>query len=308
MPEPMTASIRAARSVTLVGALVNIILILLKFLAGIFGNSQALIADAVHSVSDLFTDVVVLFGVRMGRKPPDDEHPFGHARIETLASAIVGIALIITALYLGIKSALNIYQHTECYPTDLALMGAGVSIAFKEALFHYTVRTGRRIKSQLVVANAWHHRSDALSSVAVFLGVLGTKIKPSWHILDSVAALLVSFFIVKVGLDILRIALREFTDTAPHPETICKIEQCALSVDGVIDAHDLKVRSSGGFYQMEIHIVVDGQLTVAEGHQIAKNVERCLVEDVESLDRIIVHVDPAPDNNSQDDNSVTDNS
>jgi len=293
MPESMTTSFRAARSVTVVGALVNTILILLKFFAGIFGSSQALIADAVHSVSDLFTDVVVLLGIRIGRKPPDERHPFGHARIETLASTIVGIALITTALYLGIKASLNIYHHNEYYPTGLALIAAVVSIALKEAIFHYTVHTGRRIKSQLIIANAWHHRSDALSSVAVLLGVAGTRIKPSWHILDSFAALLVSFFIVKVGLEILRIALREFIDTAPKPEIISKIEQCALTVDGVLDTHDLRVRTSGGFYQMEIHIVVDGQLTVAEGHRIAKAVESCLVKDVDNLDRIIVHVDPA---------------
>lgn len=292
MPESMTTSFRAARSVTVVGALVNTILILLKFFAGIFGSSQALIADAVHSVSDLFTDVVVLLGIRIGRKPPDERHPFGHARIETLASTIVGIALITTALYLGIKASLNIYHHNEYYPTGLALIAAVVSIALKEAIFHYTVHTGRRIKSQLIIANAWHHRSDALSSVAVLLGVAGTRIKPSWHILDSFAALLVSFFIVKVGLEILRIALREFIDTAPKPEIISKIEQCALTVDGVLDTHDLRVRTSGGFYQMEIHIVVDGQLTVAEGHRIAKAVESCLVKDVDNLDRIIVHVDP----------------
>jgi len=293
MPESMTTSFRAARSVTVVGALVNTILILLKFFAGIFGSSQALIADAVHSVSDLFTDVVVLLGIRIGRKPPDEGHPFGHARIETLASTIVGIALITTALYLGIKASLNIYHHNEYYPTGLALIAAVVSIALKEAIFHYTVHTGRRIKSQLIIANAWHHRSDALSSVAVLLGVAGTRIKPSWHILDSFAALLVSFFIVKVGLEILRIALREFIDTAPQPEIISKIEQCAFTVDGVLDTHDLRVRTSGGFYQMEIHIVVDGQLTVAEGHRIAKAVESCLVKDVDNLDRIIVHVDPA---------------
>lgn len=186
--EYMTASVRTARSVTIVGALVSIILILLKFFAGIFGSSQALIADAVHSVSDLFTDIVVLLGVGIGRKPPDEEHPFGHARVETLASAIVGIALIATAFYIGIKASLNMYHHT------------------------------------------------------------------GYH---------------------------------------SKIRQCALTVDGVIDTHDLRVRTSGGFYQMEIHIVVDGQLTVAEGHRIAKAVESCLVEDIESLDRVIVHVDPA---------------
>lgn len=292
MSKDQTASVSAGRSVTLVGVVVNIFLILIKFIAGIFGSSQALIVDAAHSVSDLFTDAVVLFGLKIGRKAPDEKHHFGHARIETLFSTFVGLVLIGTAFYLGIKAAFNIYKQTEYHPTGLALIGAGLSIAMKEALYHYTVHTGRRIKSQLVIANAWHHRSDALSSVAVFFGVLGALIKPSWHILDSFAALLVSFFIVKVGLEILKDAFRELTDTAPQPEIISKIRQCALKIDGVNDTHDLKVRTSGGLYQIEIHIIVDGQITVSEGHKIAKTVEMCLVEDVEDLDSVIVHVDP----------------
>ena len=293
MPESKTESAKAGRSVTLVAVLVNAFLIVFKFLAGIFGHSQALIADAVHSVSDLFTDFVVLLGLRIGQKAPDEEHHFGHARIETLASFIVGLALIATALYLGIKASWNIYRHTEYHPTWLALVGAGASIALKEALYHYTVHIGRRIKSSLIVANAWHQRSDALSSVAVLLGVAGARINPSWHILDSYAALCVSFFIIKVGLEILWGALREFTDTAPQPEILSKIRQCTLSVDGVIDMHDLRARTAGGLHQMELHIVVDAGLTVTEGHRIAKAVESCLAKEVAGLDQIIVHVDPA---------------
>jgi cation diffusion facilitator family transporter len=295
MPESNSTSASTGSKVTLIGVLVNTLLILLKLVTGIFGSSQALIADAVHSFSDLFTDAVVLIGLKVSQKPPDKTHHFGHARIETLASTIVGMALIGTALYIGIEASLTIHRHTEYHPTTLALFGAGVSIVLKEALYHYTIRTGRRIKSQLIVANAWHHRSDALSSVAVLIGVAGTLINPSWHILDAFAALLVSFFIVKVGLEILRDALREFTDTAPKPEIIGKIQQCALSVNGVVDTHDLRVRTSGGQYQMEIHIVVDGQLTVLEGHKIAKAVEGCLVEDVGNFDSITIHVDPKID-------------
>ena len=292
MTESKTSSAKAGRNATLLGLFVNAFLILLKFFAGIIGGSQALIADAVHSVSDLFTDAVVLFGIKIGRKPPDKEHHFGHARIETLASAVVGLALIGTAVYIGIEAALNIHRHTESHPTGIALIGAGVSIALKEALYRYTVLIGQRIKSQLIVANAWRHRSDALSSVAVLLGVAGTLINPAWHILDACAALIVSFFIVKVGLDILRKTLREFTDTAPRPEIIEKLMQLSRTVEGVMDAHDLRVRTSGGFYQAEIHIVVDGQLTVVEGHRIAKTVEHCLAAEMDELDRVIVHVDP----------------
>ncbi|MEJ2025006.1 MAG: cation diffusion facilitator family transporter, partial [Deltaproteobacteria bacterium] len=151
----------------------------------------------------------------------------------------------------------------------------------------------RRAKSRLIVANAWHHRSDSLSSVAVVLGVGGSLVHPSWHALDSYAALLVSFFIMKVGLETLWESLREFTDTAPPPEVTETIRTCAMKVPGVLDMHDLRVRTSGGLYQMETHIVVDGQLSVFEGHQIAKAVEQCLVEEVTDVERVIVHLDPA---------------
>ena len=285
-------STHAGRSVTLVGLLANSSLILLKFMAGVFGQSQALIADAVHSISDLFTDIVVLLGIKMGRKPPDEKHQFGHARMETLASAIIGLALIGTALYLGLEASLNIYRHTEYHPTSLALIGAGVSIAVKEALYHYTVKTGRRIKSQLLIANAWHHRSDAFSSIAVLLGVAGTLVNPAWYVLDAFAALLVSFFIVKIGIDIVNSCLREFIDAAPKPEVLDKIESCIRSVEGVIEMHDLRVRTFGGRFQMETHVVVSGQLTVTQGHRIAKLVESCLFEEIDDLDRVIVHVDP----------------
>ena len=180
-------NIRSGRNITIIGALVNAFLILLKFVTGILGHSQALIADAIHSVSDLFTDIIVLVGLRIGRKAPDENHPFGHARIETLTSAVLGLILIGTACYLGVEASLNIYKHTEFHPTSLALIGAALSIAFKEALYHYTVFIGKRLKSQLIVANAWHHRSDSLSSVAVLLGVGGAILKPGWHILDAYA-------------------------------------------------------------------------------------------------------------------------
>jgi cation diffusion facilitator family transporter len=292
MAESNANSTTDGKSVTLVGASVNVALIFFKLTAGILGTSQALIADAIHSVSDLFTDAVVFLGIRVGRKGPDEGHPFGHARLETLASSIVGLALILTALYLGIKSALDIYSNNQYHPKMLALIGAALSLGAKEALYHYTVRAGRRIKSQLVVANAWHHRSDAFSSIAVFLGVAGTLINPSWHILDSFAALIVSFLILKVGLEIVGKTLHEFIDAAPPAKILESIRHCTLGVEGVLEAHDLRVRTSGGLYQMEVHIVVDGDLKVIEGHNIAKEVENCLSREFDDFDRVIIHVDP----------------
>jgi cation diffusion facilitator family transporter len=292
---PKIESEKGAQSVTLVGGAVNVLLIGLKFTLGVIGNSQALIADAIHSVSDFFTDIVVLFGIWRGRKPPDEKHPFGHGRIETLATALVGIALIGTALYIGIRSALNIYSHNEYHPTLLAIVGASISIAVKEALYHYTIYTGRRIKSPLVIANAWHHRSDAFSSIAVLLGVGFAQIKPGWHILDAYAALLVSFFIIKVGLEISAKAFHELSDAAPAPEIIKKIKACSLGVEGVKEVHDLRVRTSGGKIQLEIHIVVDGRQTVVQGHRIAKKVEACLLEEVDGLNNATIHIDPLED-------------
>lgn len=283
---------QAGNKITFIGALVNLFLIAFKFFAGFLGHSQALIADAVHSISDLFTDAVVLVGLRVGRKPPDKGHHFGHARIETMASTIVGLGLVGVALYLGTKAALNIHRHTELHPTWLALGGAGLSIAFKEALYRYTIHVGHRIKSTAIVANAWHHRSDALSSVAVLIGVAGAQIRPDWHILDAYAALVVSFFIIKVGLEVVWESVRELTDAAPRSETVDRIRLCARRVDGVIDVHNLKVRTSGGLYQMELHVLVHGNLTVAQGHRIAKEVETSLDREFEDLSEVIVHVDP----------------
>jgi len=292
MKRPDTVAIRAGQRVTWVGVVANAFLIVLKFLAGIFGHSQALIADAIHSISDFITDAVVLVGLRIGRKGPDADHHFGHARIETMASGIVGICLLGVAFFIGYDAARDIYRHTESHPTWIAIAGAALSILVKEILYRYTVKVGRRIKSPAVVANAWHHRSDALSSIAVLIGVTAAQIRPGWHILDAYAALLVSFFIVKVAFDILRNMFREITDTAPAPEVIERIMKCIRSVPNVIAVHDLRARTIGGRYEVSVHVVVDPNLTVIEGHNTAQEVERCLFGEIEDVGEITVHIDP----------------
>ena len=289
---PDTVAIRAGQRVTWVGVVANAFLIVLKFLAGIFGHSQALIADAIHSVSDFFTDAVVLVGLQMGRKAPDADHHFGHARIETIASGIVGICLLAVAVFIGYDASRDIYHHTETHPTWLAIAGAALSILVKEFLYRYTILVGRSIKSPAVVANAWHHRSDALSSVAVLIGVTAAQIKSDWHILDAYAALLVSFFIVKVALEILRNTLREITDTAPKPEVIERIMKCIHGVPNVVKVHDLRARTIGGRYELSVHVVVDPNLTVIDGHNAAQEVERCLFAEIEDVGEITIHIDP----------------
>lgn len=284
--------LKAGRRVTLVGAAVNLALAALKFLAGVFGFSSALIADAVHSLSDLATDLIVLVGLKLGRAPADTKHQFGHGRLETLTAALVGLALIGTGAYLGYEAGLDIYHHAEHHPTWFAVVGALASVLGKEALFRWTLAVGRRIQSSAVQANAWHHRSDALSSVAVLIGVGAAIINPAWHILDAYAALVVSLLVCKAGLDIVWEAVKEFTDQAPTREVLDDIQRCALEVEGVRGIHDLKVRASGGRYHMELHVVVDGSLSVRQGHAIAKEVESCLIGDLPLVERVIIHIDP----------------
>ncbi len=282
----------AGEKVTWIGAGVNAALILAKFAAGIFGHSHAMVADAFHSVSDFFTDAVVLLGLRFGRKDPDEGHHFGHARLETLASIVVGMALLATAITLGVQAARDVVNRTEIHPNWLALSGAGLSVLAKELLYWYTIRVGRRIRSPVVIANAKHHRSDALSSLAVMAGIIGVMLHPTWVFLDGFAALAVSFLIAKAGLDVFWDGWKEMTDSAPAPEAMEEIRACIRQVPGVLGQHDVKVRRSGGLYLMNVHIDVDGKQTVQQGHQIAKEVEQCLSAEIDNVGEVIVHVDP----------------
>jgi len=278
--------------VTLVGAAANLLLVGVKLAAGLLGHSQALVADAIHSLSDLLSDVVVLVGLRLGRKEADADHHFGHGRIETLAAAVVGVSLLGAAVFIGYDAALAIYAHTEQHPSWLALAGAGLSVVVKEALYHYTVHVGRRIESDLVVANAWHHRTDALSSVAVLVGVGAALVDPRLFILDAYAAGLVSFFIVKAGLDVLRRAVRELSDAAPQAEEVRSIGAAVGAVEGVESVHDLKVRIVAGRYDVQVHVCVDGERTVRAGHAIARAVAERLRTDIPRVREVVVHVDP----------------
>ncbi|MCB2227670.1 MAG: cation diffusion facilitator family transporter [Desulfarculaceae bacterium] len=285
---------RDGQHVTWVGLWANLALAIGKFLAGTWGHSSAMVADAAHSLSDLVTDGVVLVGLRLGRSAPDHRHPFGHGRIETLSAQVVALILVGIAVLLGWEAIENLLAARAQHPNWLALTAAVVSILAKEALYRYTVAVGKRIKSPAVVANAWHHRSDALSSIAVLVGVAGAMIHPAWHSLDSWAALVVALLVAKVGVRVFWGALQEMIDTAPGEEVVKGIEACALGVPGVKGVHDLKVRSVGGRYQMQLHVVVDSALSVVQGHDIAKEVERCVLGDVKDAVEVVVHVDPAP--------------
>lgn len=296
-----SSSSRAGQRVTWVGAGWNAVLAGSKAVAGWLGHSQAMTADAVHSVSDLLTDLVVLTGVRLGRKAADEDHHFGHARIETLSAALVGISLLVVATFLAYQAISDIYHQREVHPNWLALAGAVLSLLVKESLYHYTARVGRRIKSPAVMANAWHHRSDALSSAAALLGIGGAMLNPAWAVLDSVAALAVCVLIAKVGVNVLWNATKEMTDTAPDPQVVENIRGCIMGVEGVLRTHDIKARTSGGLVHLHVHIVVDRTLRVHQGHRIAKEVESCLRDEFDDIAEIIVHVGPSEESRSSSD-------
>lgn len=283
---------RAGKNITLLGVAANVLLLIFKLWAGFASHSRALVADGIHTLSDLFTDLIVLVGLKMGRKEEDALHPYGHARIETLAALIVGALLMASGFWISINGFIDISKGNRSHPTTLALWAALISIAVKEVLYRYTVRVGKRIRSQALISNAWHHRSDAFSSVAVLLGVGAGIISPRLAVLDIYAAILVSFFMIKVGASISFEAAKEVIDTSPDKAVIERIRACALSVKDVRDATYVRARTSGGSIITEIHISVDPNLTVAKGHDVAEAVEDCVRSELSGVVSVVIHVDP----------------
>ena len=278
--------------VTWVGCAVNVVLVAVKFIAGLAVGSQALIADGVHSVSDLFSDFVVLVGLKLGRQEEDENHPFGHARIETISGMLVGAILLVVAAGIAYKAFASIHEHRVSTPGVLAIIVAAASILLKEGMYWYTMKVGRRIKSLALIGNAWHHRTDAFSSVAVLIGVTAAYIKPAWHLADAYAALVVTIFIFKVGGSLTWGALKQVVDTAPDRRILEQMLQAALSVEGVQQVHDVRARYSGQQIFVEMHVVVDPNLTVRQGHIIADKVRFHLVNEISDVTRVIVHIDP----------------
>ena len=288
---------RLGTRVTWVGLCVNLILTSFKLFAGIWGRSQAMIADAIHSLSDFATDIVVLIGFKVVSKPADMDHTFGHGRVETLVTFIVGVSLIIVAIWIGWTGISTILKMVSgIYPYRIrwiALIAAMVSIITKEGTYRYTVRMGKQINSQAVIANAWHHRADALSSIATLIGIGGALILGErWHILDPIAAIVVCFFIVKVAVGISRGSILDLIDTAISKDKVDKIETIIKGVSGVIGVHDIKTRSIGHDIALDVHVTVNPMLTVAQGHAIATNIENELKNKLGNVGFISVHIEP----------------
>ena len=283
--------------VTVVGGVCNLLLLLLKFVAGIVGRSGAMVADAIHSLSDFVTDAVVLLFVRISSKPSDESHEYGHGKFETLSTGIIAVVLFAVAAGVLVKSATSIAAITrgEVLPRPglIALVAAAVSIVVKEGLFWYTSIHGKRMNSQVLLANAWHHRSDALSSVAALTGVgfayfLGDK----WTIMDPIAAIVVGAMILKVSFNLFIPAINELLECSLSKETEDRILQIVTEDPAVQDPHNLKTRKVGNRMAVEVHIRLDAAMTVAESHDITVGIEDRLKQEYGPETMIIVHVEP----------------
>lgn len=282
---------------TWIGMVVNIALSLLKLAAGILGRSGAMIADAVHSISDLATDVIVLIFARISSKPEDAGHNYGHGKYETLASILISLTLIAVGGGILADSIRNIRLvltgEIIGRPGAIALIAAAISIVAKEVLYRYTVRVGRQTDSPSVVANAWHHRSDALSSIGTLTGIgLAYFLGDKWRIADPIAALIVAVFIFKVAFDLIRTGVGELLEKSLPEETEREILRIVTLDPAVREPHNLRTRRIGAAIAIEIHIRVDGAMTVARSHALTVGIERRLRERFGEGTMIAVHVEP----------------
>lgn len=283
---------KEAQKVTIVGIVVNVILAIGKFFAGWLGSSTALIADAVHSLSDLATDAVVLVSIRIASHGADEDHPYGHGRAETIGTAIVGGVLVFVGIALVTGVAEKLLEGSLLTPTWPALVGASASIILNEGLYHYTVRVGRKHDNETIIANAWHHRSDSLSSIAALIGVGGAMM--GFPILDPLAAIVVVYMIVKVGWEIATGAVQELMDTTAPPEKLDEIRSIITKVDGVRRSHELRTRRVGADLFIDVHILVAPYITVSEAHNIAETVRESLKKAAGVTDAL-VHIDAEDD-------------
>ncbi len=283
--------------ITFIGSIVNFMLLAFKFVAGVLGHSSAMIADAVHSLSDFITDVIVIVFVKIAGKPVDDDHAYGHGKYETLASVIVGIILGIVGVGLawnGIEKTIGFFKGEPIEsPTYLALAAAVISIVAKESLYRYTVSAGKDLNSPALVDNAWHHRSDALTSVATLIGIGGALLLgPHWSVLDPLAAVVVSGFIVKAAFSLMKPGIDELLEKSLPEDQIAEIASIIGSVPGVIAFHRLRTRRIGANIAIDTHVKMDGGISLRNAHEIASEIERLLKKKYGAATYIGIHMEP----------------
>ena len=289
---PQTSREAYVRKVTWMGLLINFALAGFKFAAGYFGRSQALIADAIHSLTDTATDFAVIAGSHFWSRPPDESHPYGHRRMETLVTVFIGVMLIAAGLGIGWDAVSNLRAKDSSSPGSIALFAAMISIVTKEILYRWTAASGRRIKSPALAANAWHHRTDAISSLPVVIAVGSALIFPSWSFLDQVGAVVVSIFILHAAMKIIWPGISELIDAGAPQDIRKKILKIAVDHHGVQQVHKVRTRYISTSILVDLHIVVDGSISVREGHAIADEVEFQIIDDIPNVLDVIIHVDP----------------
>jgi cation diffusion facilitator family transporter len=280
--------------VTWWGVFVNLLLSAVKIIGGTIGQSQSLIADGVHSLSDLASDAMVLVAAKHAGEEADDDHPYGHGRFETLATVGLGLFLIVVALGIAYDAAHRVFdEEVQAVPHYFTLAIALFSILSNEGLYHLTHRVGLRINSKMLIANAWHHRSDAISSIVVLIGIAGAQL--GLPILDPIAAIIVALMISKIGYDLGYHSILELVDTALDPETVKEIKAKILENEDVLEMHMLRTRRMGHTALVDVHILVQPKLSVSEGHHISLNVENALIQSFDEINDVTVHIDPEND-------------
>ena len=286
--------------VTLVGSVINVVLLLFKFVAGIIGHSAAMLADAVHSLSDFVTDVIVLVFIRISGKPQDKSHDYGHGKYETLAMTLIGVALLLVALGILNSGAMKIKlwldgEQLEA-PGTIALWAALLSVVLKEGVYRYSMIKARQLNSPAVEANAWHHRSDALSSIGTAIGIGGAIfLGQRWTVLDPIASVVVGIFIVKVSVSLLRRGIGDLLEQSLPDAVEEEILQLVAALPGLSKPHDLRTRRIGNHYAIELHILMDGNITLREAHDKASEVEETLKSHYGQETHVAVHVEPKVD-------------
>ena len=269
---------------------VNLALFAIKFFSGVFGKSQALIADSFHTASDIVTSLIVLVGFRYARIPADKHHPYGHGKIESVTAKIISLILIALGAKVLFDSSKILILHDFHMPHQVALWAALLSIAIQEIQFRYALKWGKKIQSTSLIADAWHHRSDAFSSVAALIGIAGARL--GLEALDPIAGIVVSIFVVKIGLDIFHTAFDELLDSALPSEITDKIKELALQVEGVKRVTVLKARKLGLDILVDMTIEVDKNMTVEEAHLITIKVRKLVLSDISNAEDVLIHVEP----------------
>lgn len=279
-----------AYHVSIVTIIANFLLTILKLIAGIIGTSASMISDAIHSASDVLSTFIVMIGIHIASKESDREHPYGHERFECIAAIILAVLLAIVGVKIGISGIQNIANNSVKMPSTVALIAAIVSIIVKEWMYNYTKKVAVKINSSALLADAWHHRSDALSSIGAFIGILGSMLGLKFF--DLLASVLISIFIVKVAYDILKDALNKMLDTACSVEVENKIKELVLKNEKVLSIDDLKTRLFGSKMYVDLEIGVDSKMTLIEAHTIAENIHDSVEKEFSNCKHCMVHVNP----------------